>query len=369
MKTEGWVYLLINPSMNGLIKIGKTTRDPEDRVQELSGVTGVPTPFMLVYKSFFQNCHEAEVFVHTVLEQKNYRVADNREFFTAPVDVGINTIIEAHNYLTTNTSPTTNNLPEPGISNDNLCENLMQAGDTSYYGLGETIQDTSQAMNHYMQAYKLGSPEACLAIGTIYAKDSGFKNERKAIDYYNEGIRRGLYECCAELGLIYAEQGHIENAVKCWTQFFNSDYYYKYEREQGMYEAKYLRCVRHGRMPLIHKDILFERYDLIESFILRSVEHFKTIGEDGSLAYSELDFASFVLKGEFASGKRHRGIVKKILQDDQYVVDDEKKNFWIFNPVEVIDNSNICIGCELEYNLVKFKEQSFMPHVCNIVKV
>ena len=46
---EGYVYVLINPSMEGLVKIGMTTSTPEERVTELSSATGVPSKFILVY--------------------------------------------------------------------------------------------------------------------------------------------------------------------------------------------------------------------------------------------------------------------------------------------------------------------------------
>ena len=49
MSDKGYVYVLVNPSMEGYVKIGKTKRKPEVRVQELSQATGVPTPFILAY--------------------------------------------------------------------------------------------------------------------------------------------------------------------------------------------------------------------------------------------------------------------------------------------------------------------------------
>jgi hypothetical protein len=49
MNEPGFIYILINPSMAGLVKIGKTTRDPEARAKELSQATGVPTPFYVAY--------------------------------------------------------------------------------------------------------------------------------------------------------------------------------------------------------------------------------------------------------------------------------------------------------------------------------
>jgi len=56
MKKDGFIYILINNSMDGLVKIGKTKRDPTERINELSSATGVPTPFILVYKEFFNDC-------------------------------------------------------------------------------------------------------------------------------------------------------------------------------------------------------------------------------------------------------------------------------------------------------------------------
>ncbi|WP_082140160.1 GIY-YIG nuclease family protein [Desulfovibrio sp. TomC] len=77
--TSGYIYALVNSSMSGLIKIGKTKKSPKERMKELSRATGVPTPFMLLYDVHVKNCHEAEKFVHNCL--KNRRVNSSREFF------------------------------------------------------------------------------------------------------------------------------------------------------------------------------------------------------------------------------------------------------------------------------------------------
>lgn len=78
---SGYVYVLINPSLDGMVKIGKTTRSPEERAKELSQATGTPTPFVVVYKAYFNDCSKAEAYVHTMLEEQGYRVSSNREFF------------------------------------------------------------------------------------------------------------------------------------------------------------------------------------------------------------------------------------------------------------------------------------------------
>ena len=99
MPDAGYIYVLINPSMQGLVKVGKTSRDPKGRAAELSAGTAVPTPFVLVYSHYFPDCSRAEEFVHALLQKKGHRVAPNREFFNAPTEDVINAVINAVNTL------------------------------------------------------------------------------------------------------------------------------------------------------------------------------------------------------------------------------------------------------------------------------
>lgn len=86
---KGYVYVLTNASMPGLVKIGKTTRNPEVRAAELF-VTGVPSAFKVAFclKSF--DCGLCERLVHRELGR--YRVSHDREFFNCEVGRAISTI-------------------------------------------------------------------------------------------------------------------------------------------------------------------------------------------------------------------------------------------------------------------------------------
>jgi len=78
----GIVYLLTNPSMPGLVKIGMTTRESIDqRMKELYG-TGVPVPFDCKYacKVSTSDCAKIEKALHTAFEPN--RINANREFFS-----------------------------------------------------------------------------------------------------------------------------------------------------------------------------------------------------------------------------------------------------------------------------------------------
>ena len=80
-KKNGIVYLLTNPYMPGLVKIGMTTRDYiEARMKELY-TTGVPVPFECYFACVEnqKDCADIEKALHEAFAPQ--RVNDNREFF------------------------------------------------------------------------------------------------------------------------------------------------------------------------------------------------------------------------------------------------------------------------------------------------
>ena len=82
----GIVYLLTNPAMPGLVKIGMTTqKDIKVRMNELY-TTGVPLPFECQYacKVKKADCAKVEKALHKAFEPN--RVNNSREFFTIKVE-------------------------------------------------------------------------------------------------------------------------------------------------------------------------------------------------------------------------------------------------------------------------------------------
>ena len=75
----GWVYILSNPAMPGLFKVGYTDRDPFSRAKEISQATGVPFDFIVEYQIYVSHPYELEQKTHKLLH--NHRVNNNREFF------------------------------------------------------------------------------------------------------------------------------------------------------------------------------------------------------------------------------------------------------------------------------------------------
>ena len=76
------IYLLSNPKMSGLLKIGFSTRPVNERVVELSSATGVPAPFELeaYFVSTEPEVHEQQI--HARLAEHRIK---GREFFELPI--------------------------------------------------------------------------------------------------------------------------------------------------------------------------------------------------------------------------------------------------------------------------------------------
>lgn len=89
--------------MPDVYKVGMTTRSPNARAVELSSVTGVPTPFDVVYYAEVADPTAQEKRVHAALS--TYRVNNGREFFQADLFTIITAIKNPDADFTSNQVP------------------------------------------------------------------------------------------------------------------------------------------------------------------------------------------------------------------------------------------------------------------------
>lgn len=92
-----WVYVLSNPSYEGMLKIGYTRNAPELRSEQLYKGTGVPTPFKLEFAKQCLNGEMLERLTHKYL--KKDRVNNEREFFYTNLQEVIKVINKLHSDL------------------------------------------------------------------------------------------------------------------------------------------------------------------------------------------------------------------------------------------------------------------------------
>lgn len=238
MRELGYLYVLANSAMPGLVKVGKTTRSPSERAGELSGVTGLPTPFIVVYEQLFEDCGSAESFVHAYLEQEGYRISDNREFFSAPVNLVVRAITLASGAID-------ESQPAPELADDFLergepdeldslsisqskpnypWSSIFDEAEDYLNGYGDCIEDPAEALRLFRQAAKLGALPAYGRIGGMYqyGADGVPQDSIKSHEFYKEGALKGSAYCYWEMGMLFIKAREGEdwrNAEKCFRLF------------------------------------------------------------------------------------------------------------------------------------------------------
>lgn len=204
-----YIYALINPAMSGLVKVGKTTRAPEERAKELSSATGVATPFILAYQRKVADCHAAEAQVHSQLEALGYRYAKNREFFEAPLDV----IVGIMNDLILDEETT-----EP-LQNE-VVDTLYEDGMRYLNGDETTFANRSKGISLLEKSASLGNPMASLMLGCLYlVEDSEYEDRPQALAYFDEIMRWDNPRCFPIIFHSLLEAEMHKEALVCWNRF------------------------------------------------------------------------------------------------------------------------------------------------------
>jgi hypothetical protein len=76
LKVRGWVYVITNKAMPGLVKVGFSTKDPKLRADELNH-TGIPHPYIVQYDALVEHPYGIEQRVHSKL----FAVREGKEWF------------------------------------------------------------------------------------------------------------------------------------------------------------------------------------------------------------------------------------------------------------------------------------------------
>jgi hypothetical protein len=93
---NGFIYILSNPSMPNVYKIGLTSNSVKTRIRELSS-TGVPTPFIAekLFEIPLSDLRSVEKLAHENLKNKNLH--HGKEFFNATLADCENAVLQAIN--------------------------------------------------------------------------------------------------------------------------------------------------------------------------------------------------------------------------------------------------------------------------------
>ncbi|WP_129126306.1 GIY-YIG nuclease family protein [Geomonas oryzae] len=208
MGKPGYLYALINPALEGLVKVGKTGVNPDKRANELSTATGVPMQFMVAYSVIVSDCDLAEKYAHGLLEKDGYRVSSNREFFRAPVSVAINVIETTANFIGT-------------LSEDEFKSLLQErpSGRSNIQAQQAWLGLESEAYEYWYHGWRRGPERTCKEYK---------EHVNKCIALWSRAAEAGSIRSYYMLGsthLDYAEQleSEINNNRTFWEKLFGDD--------------------------------------------------------------------------------------------------------------------------------------------------
>lgn len=216
----GYIYVLINPAMQGLAKVGKTTRPTDLRASELSSATGVPSPFILAYQQPVGDCDQAEALVHARLTELGHRHSAQREFFSAPLHVIVEHVhMAARMYPASGeaTDGTGNQQPTADPGHETFLLGLAY-----FEGDGDVVRDPKRALELFDQASRAGSAAAASYAGMMCQYGYGLRKSdyARAIDYYKRSVKLGRWIDLGAIAMAFHEAGQPRSAEPYWAGYF-----------------------------------------------------------------------------------------------------------------------------------------------------
>jgi hypothetical protein len=104
----GHVYVMLNPAMPGVVKIGRTRDQTKTRARQLYS-TGVPKEFIVLWQEVVHHSDKVEQEVHERF--KDLRVNPRREFFKVEPQQAIRTLMEVARRYFFDLSETSRRIP------------------------------------------------------------------------------------------------------------------------------------------------------------------------------------------------------------------------------------------------------------------
>lgn len=228
-----YIYILINPSIGGLLKIGRTSRSPDERAKELSASTGVPTPFVVAYEEQVINSTMAEKLIHEQIAGLGYRINDAREFFSMPLKKAINVVAIVCDQL---------NRIEIAVGeasadrSDNSGEYYHNKGLSHLFGDDHELQNYGFAKDCFLKAIAFGAVGSYQYLAQLHLWGLGCsKSTDEALLVLKSGADKGVFICYFKMWQIYSGTAINEFATSDDAQAYlgsvhdsNADICYKW---------------------------------------------------------------------------------------------------------------------------------------------
>lgn len=253
---KGWVYIISNKAIPGVIKVGYSTKDPSLRAAELG--TGAPVPYQVEYEALVDNPRQIEKLAHEMLAFVNA----GKEWFECDVGIALKAIKTIcadkqtyfERYGSEGADSTVSKMEKVELSkkNPSILKTAPKTNDNyelaNQYdsGVGQK-KNLKEAFRLFLEAAQEGYELAQLKTGMCYLKGRGIeKNEEKALHFFKLAASSGNIEAKYQWGLLaYLEgeealsfklflEGAQEGHVGCQAQL-GCIYYLKNNHQQSFH--------------------------------------------------------------------------------------------------------------------------------------
>ena len=224
-ENSGYVYALINPSLEGQVRIEVTKGDPFDGAKDLSIASNNTASYIVIFEQWFKDCVAAAEFVQHRLAK--YRSAETEGFFRISNTDVVLTILEAKKALDEPEKPArADSLVDTAKRNRRkFCNQLLVEGRRFQYGDSSTAKDEEEAIKVFMKAIDMNCLDANRLLGTLYFERFTFQTSsvldlQMALKFYEADISKGNSRCWGDAARCYESLQQYRKAEIYWVNFW-----------------------------------------------------------------------------------------------------------------------------------------------------
>ena len=211
--------------MPGLVKVGRTTRRPDNRAVELSSSTGVASRFQLIYYVFVGNAVAGEHAAHEQLSRVGYRENEAREFFRIESKLAIDILASLPNQIA---------VPPPGDETSDLVDfdeyrtKLFSDALAYMRGTNGFPRDYEEAIRLFSRLVAMGCKEHLFDVAdAMYWRELDKPYDRSSKGNYSSikmAAKSALEyddEACVILAAVYALEANWHNFAIYRDRFYS----------------------------------------------------------------------------------------------------------------------------------------------------
>lgn len=304
MRSPGFVYVMTNAQIRGMVKIGKTPGPPEDSTQEvLAG--GAVDILQLRDAVYFSDAHAAENFIHDQLAMYGDRTRPG--YFAVALEVATDALAEAMARLV----GTRMARRQGTVSDDD------QSGSETF-AQAENMRASypAAALLHFERAARAGEARAYIALAGMYENGEGVDPDpQRALEWLQKGARANVRECQGALAERYirlagSDAAAYVNARSCIRSYFQGLNLVAIPAEHLPVVISRMRLY----MKILQRRVEAEDHTLIPQILEGLTARLHQDDESADRSAQAKTLAAWSKKWQVLSGRKRRPLVSPLMK-------------------------------------------------------